>query len=200
MKILELLKTNKLAVIMGVVVLLLIAATTASWLRPAEVKYVEKVKEVYVDKIVEVHVKDTTTSENEHKKDNQVIKQDTTTVKRTDGTVETHETKTTTTQNEVIKTVIQIQKVTEYVDREKIVYKEKEILKETKVEKDWRVGLKAGTSITGLKVSPTAPYIDPIILQIDGERRIIGGLYGGVWVQTSSFKTVEVGIGLSLVF
>lgn len=58
-----------------------------------------------------------------------------------------------------------------------------------------------GTSVYPLpSVSPTAPYVDPIILGVVGERRIAGPISAGVWVQTRSFKSVEVGLSVSASF
>ncbi len=171
--------------------------------REPEVRIEEKEKIVYVDKLVYIKQEDTEKKENEHKKENQVITEEKKTTVTPDGTTTVVETKKTENQAETVKTVVEIKKVTEYVDREKIVIQEKEVKSEP-VKKDWRIGLKAGTSVTGLKLTPTAPYVDPIILQVDGERRIISlgkvDLYGGLWIQTSSFKTLDVGLGLSVVF
>lgn len=187
----------------AILVGLLITLALVLRFQKPEVVTVEKVKIEYQEKIVYVKVADTEKKEDEHKKENQVITEEKKTVKRPDGTTETTESKKTENQAETIRTVVEVKKVIEYVDREKIVIQEKEI-KTTPVQKDWRLGLKAGTSVTGLKIQPSAPYIDPIILHIDGERRIISlgkvDLYGGLWVQTSSFKTLELGLGLSVVF
>lgn len=51
----------------------------------------------------------------------------------------------------------------------------------TAVRPDWRVGVLAGASLR----DPLVPLAGPLVLGVEVERRITGGLSAGVWVNTS---------------
>lgn len=178
---------------------------TMSALNPAKTETVAKEKEETKEVIKYVYIKEKeeTKEEKEDKKENKIVKKDKTTVKKPDGTVEIKETTSVETQSDSSKIKVEVQKVIEYVDKEKIVYKDREVTKTVTVtnQKDWKVGVLLGTSLYPLpEVSPTAPYINPIIVGVQVDRRIIGPFNAGLWVQTRSFKTVEAGLAISIDF
>jgi hypothetical protein len=172
-------------------------------MRKEVVKEVQVEKVVYQDKIVEkiVEVEKIVYQKYTDKDINKTVKTDKTTETKPDGTTIVKET-TTETVTDKTKESEKEDSVKEVVKEvEKIVYLDKEIIKQTEVVRDWRVGVKLGTSVTNFKLDPLVPpYVSPIIVGIEGERRIFGSLYGGIWAQTSSFQTLEAGIGVSLLF
>jgi hypothetical protein len=66
---------------------------------------------------------------------------------------------------------------------------------------DWLVGVQAGVSLPGLVGTDPGPNYFPYIptrtsLGLTIDRRILGGVYGGIWINTRG----EVGLGLRLAF
>lgn len=198
---LEKLRKNKTWIIILVVGCVL-SLLTGLALSPTKTKTITEEKVVYKDRIVEKIVeKEKVVEDKKVDKDiKKNVKVTKTEIKKPDGTTivsETTEDKTEDKTREVETKVVE-----KVVYQDKIVEKlvEKEVVKIVGTDRDWRVGLMLGTSVTNLSVSPEAPYLNPIIVGVGVERRIVGGLYAGLWAQTSSFKTLEAGIGLSFNF
>lgn len=76
------------------------------------------------------------------------------------------------------------------VDR--VEYRDREVIKTTTLRPDWRVGVLVGVSIR----EPFLPIAGPLVLGISVDRRIIGGLSAGVWVNTSG----AAGLGVAFEF
>jgi hypothetical protein len=162
--------------------------------------YVDRVVTKEVEKVVEKKVEVEKIVYRNIYKDETVKEKETTT--KPDGTVTVTERETVNkdtinegsveNSREIVK-VVEVEKLVE-----KLVYKEKEVVKYT--DHEWDIDVRIGTNFTGLSVTPTAPYVNPIILGLDVERKIIGPFNAGLWVQTSHFKTVEGGVSVSVQF
>ncbi len=131
-----------------------------------ETRDVERV--VYKDKIVEKLV----TVEVKGKTETKIVYRDRVITK--DGTV---------TEREVEKTIAKEDTKTTN-DGERVATREGETVvtreKTTTLQPDWRVGLLLGASIN----KPFVPIYGPVVLGLQVERRILGGLSLGVWVNT----------------
>lgn len=84
--------------------------------------------------------------------------------------------------------------VTEQLHRVEIVEVERAVIREKTVtlQPDWRVGAQVGASWN----APLVPIAGPLVLGLSAERRIVGGLSAGVWVNTVG----AAGGSLSLAF
>lgn len=62
----------------------------------------------------------------------------------------------------------------------------------TTLRPDWRLGVKAGASL----VTPALPITGPLVVGVEVERRIVGGVSAGVWANSVG----AAGVGLSMEF
>ena len=92
----------------------------------------------------------------------------------------------------------------EFVDRTTTVEKTVEVEKIVEKEKivkghqpDWTVSVKLGTEFLHMKVEPTAPWLNPLIIGVGVDRRILGPFKMGLWADTDA-KFSRLGGGLSV--
>ncbi len=97
----------------------------------------------------------------------------------TDKTIEHEGTATAQTATEVEH---KVETVT--VEREKIVEKT------VTLRPDWRVGVLAGASLRG----PLLPIAGPLVIGVSAERRILGGVSAGIWVNTVGAAGASVSV------
>lgn len=154
--------------ILGALVLLAGAFSAGRFSAPLQVETRDVERVVYKDKIVEV-VK---TVEVKGKTETKIVYRDR--VITRDGTV---------TEREVEKTVAKEDTKTTN-DGEKVATREGDRTatheKTTTLRPDWRVGLLLGASLS----KPLVPIYGPVVLGVSVERRILGGLSLGVWINT----------------
>lgn len=191
---------------LGMVVIMAGVFFAGRYTAPPKIQEVERT--VYVDRVVVKEVEKIVEKKVEVEKivyrniyKNETTKEKSTTTKP-DGTVEVVERETANrdtinegsveSSKENVK-VVEVEKVVE-----KLVYKDREVVKYASPE--WDIDLRVGTSTKNFAVSPVAPYVQPIILGVDVERKILGPVNAGLWIQTTHFQTVEGGASISVQF
>ena len=77
---------------------------------------------------------------------------------------------------------------------ERVVYRDRDVIQEREVEKvvtvraDWSVGAQVGATWK----EPGIPVYGPLVLGVTAERRIVGGVFGGLWFNTVGAGGVTV--------
>lgn len=123
------------------------------------------------------------------------------TVKHKNGTVETvvsintnsETNKSTNSVQSKILSDTSLEKTSKQTETQKIVEKQSITVRGAP---QWQVSLMAGTNWSIVRLSPQIPYLDPLVLGVLVNRRIVGPVFVGGWVNTSK----EFGISLSLEF
>lgn len=174
------------------VVLLPVAFISGRYTAP--VKIVEKRVEVTVEKLVEVEKKTDTTKIDEEL--NKHTHKERTVEIKPDGTQVVKETTDTNTEKNTKEVEVK------YVDREVVVEKKIEVTVEKIVESgkpDWTVTARVGVDINRL-LNPSV--VNPILVGVEIDRRIIGPFKAGVWVQENvTFNTwPTAGVAVSAEF
>lgn len=176
---------------------LLLGIGVGFFAKPAKVT--EKEKIVYQDrevtKTVEVEKKvDTKNTDLDQKKATHTVE---VAVTKPDGS----KTVTTTTDENLNTQVKEVE--IQYVDRVKEVEVTKEVIKTVEVEKttenqaNWHAAFLIGTSTQNFSITPTAPWVNPLILGLDVDRRVLGPVSLGLWVQTTSkFNSIAGGLSV----
>lgn len=177
----ETLSKYKYYIIAVVVVLLLVGAYSAGRYGGPE-KIVEKEKLVTVEKIVTVEVEKIVTVEKKVyiKAQKNDVKTEVIVIERPDGTTETKtvivDRTTTDTASSQETNKVEIREKIVYVDREKIVEKEKLV---ENAKPQWKLGVRVEGGAMILK--PIQPIIG---IGLTAERRIIGPFFMGIAVST----------------
>ncbi len=107
-----------------------------------------------------------------------------------DGTVKEHEEERTETKEDE-KTDGERKTDTEKV-AERVVEKLVTVEKTVALRPDWRVGVLVGVQWP----QPLLPFAGPMVLGVHADRRIVGGLYAGLWAHTGG----SFGLGVSFEF
>ncbi len=161
----------------GVVVLALAGAFSAGrFSAPLQVETRDVEKVVFKDRIVEKVV------EVKAKTETKIVYRDR--VIKPDGTVTEHEVEKTATKEDTTKTddKTATHDGSSEHSTEKIVT----------LRPSWRVGLLAGASLR----DPLLPIAGPLVLGLQVDYRIVGGLSAGIWINTFG----AAGLGLSMEF
>lgn len=94
-------------------------------------------------------------------------------------------------ERETERDVSESVKKTESVKAQEIVRVERiEVEKRVTLRPDWRVSVQAGASLQ----TPAVPIAGPLVLGAQIDRRIVGGVSAGVWVNTSGAAGVAVSV------
>lgn len=101
-----------------------------------------------------------------------------------DGTTTTREVEKTDTREDTTRTDDRVATSEGTTEREAVTI--------TTNRPGWRVGALVGLSLR----EPLLPIAGPLILGLSAERRLIGGLWAGLWIQTGG----SAGLSLSLEF
>lgn len=166
-------------------------------------KVVEVIKEVVVEKekLKVVEVEKIIIEKNKESNEAKRIHKERTEESRPDGTKIVKE----TTDINVDKTVKEVE--VKFVDRVNTVEKEIIVEKKVEIEKivennpDWTVTARLGTDFRNLKLSPLAPYVSPIIVGAEVDRRVVGPFKAGLWVHSSiDFNSVSGGLAVGADF
>ncbi len=152
----------------------------------------EKLKVVEVEKIIIEKAKDTALAAHIHKERTEET--------RPDGTKIVKETTDTNIDKTIKETEVKFVDRTTVVEKEKIVEKKIETIREVSTKlPDWTVTARLGTTFTELKPSLTVPYFSPIVIGAEVDRRIIGPVKAGLWVQTTTtldYVTGGIAVGV----
>ena len=167
-----------------------------------EIQIVETQKVVIQEVLKIVEVEKVVVNRGRDLNENKTIHKERTEEPRPDGTILVKE----TTDIGIDRTVKEVE--VKYVDRYNITEKVVEVEKIVQVEKiikpkaaDWAVTARLGTSFTEFKPQLTVPYIDPLIVGIGVDRRILGPFKAGLWVNsTTKLDSVVGGISLGVEF
>lgn len=172
---------SRYLVIAAVAVLALVGAFVGGrFSAPLKVETREIGHVIYKDRVVEV-VK---TVEVKGKTETKIVYREI--VRAPDGTVTEREKEETKTKEDTKRTD----------DGEKTAERESDSKREavavTTSRPDWRVGVLLGGSLR----DPLVPIAGPLVLGLSVERRLIGGLSAGLWINTFG----AAGVGLSFEF
>ncbi len=91
-----------------------------------------------------------------------------------DGTVREREEERTTTDERAIANS------SENATKTEVVFRDRDVVRTTTLRPDWRVGVLVGGSLK----EPWLPIAGPLVLGLQVDRRIIGGLSVGIWANT----------------
>jgi hypothetical protein len=154
----------------------------------------EKVQIVQVEKASEDKTKDQNSQKHVHRERTETTSPDGTKVVKVVTDVNVDKT--------IKETDVKVVTVTNTVEKQVEIEKKVEVTKTIeRARPDWFLSAKLGTNFSTLKVSATAPYINPLLIGVDGNRRIIGPLFLGLWALTSTdFKSISGGLSASMEF
>ncbi len=99
-----------------------------------------------------------------------------------DGTVREHEEERSSTDERAVTDAHEAE--TKTVE----VFRDRDVVRTVTLRPDWRVGVLAGGSLQ----KPWLPIAGPLVLGIQVDRRIIGGLSAGVWANTGGAAGLAV--------
>jgi hypothetical protein len=139
---------------------------------PAEVEERVSVATVYRDRIVEKRV--------EVRGRDRIVYRDSTSTP--DGTVHVIE----------VEKTIDVERVAVATDATREGQQTIEVIKRVEVRPGWRVAVLAGASLS----APAVPIAGPLVLGVEIDRRIVGGVSAGVWANTGG----AAGLAVSLEF
>jgi hypothetical protein len=160
---------KRYAVIAVVAVLALAGAFSAGrFSAPLKTETVEVEKVVYKNREIEKKVFVQVAAKTETK----IVYRDKVTKK--DGTVEEHEVEKTDTKEDTKTNTVADKAI------ESIVYRDREVTKTVTLRPDWRFGVLVGVQYP----PPLLPIAGPLVLGVHADRRIVGGLWAGLWIQT----------------
>jgi hypothetical protein len=169
------------AVIAAAVLLALAAAFVGGrFSAPLQVKTIDTVRVEYRDRVVET-VK---TVEVMAKAETKIVYRDRVITK--DGTITEHETERTATREDSVKND-QTEKTEEHAG-----VTERTVEKTVTLRPSWRVGLQVGASLR----APFVPIAGPLVLGLQVDYRLVGGLTAGLWLNTYG----AAGVGVSFEF
>lgn len=94
-------------------------------------------------------------------------------------------------ERETEREIAASERKTEAVKAQETVRVERvEIEKRIELRPDWRVSVQAGASLQ----APAVPIAGPLVLGAQVDRRIVGGVSAGVWINTSGAAGVAVSV------
>lgn len=157
---------------LALVALAVAAFSAGRFSTPIEVEERTDVRTVYRDRVVEKRTEAAARVETRVVYRDRIVKPDGTKIEREiekSGTAETVENK---------------------IDRveERQAEKTIEIVKRVEVRPDWRVSVSAGASLR----EPLVPIAGPLVIGLEVDRRIIGGVSAGVWASTQGAAGLAV--------
>lgn len=172
---------SRTAIIVSCVLLALVAAFGAGRLSaPLKVQTRDVERVVFKDRVVEKIVTVTQAAKVETK----IVYRDRVVTK--DGTITEHEVEKTGTAENVTKTDDAVKVATRAAETDH------QTETKTTLQPDWRVHLQVGASLR----DPLLPIAGPLVIGVQVDRRIIGGLSAGVWASTYG----AAGLGVSFEF